>query len=309
MSAVPEIVTLDFCDFHPKFCKTYNYFYNLLSQRFRLALCEKPDFVIYSHEGYQHQLHRGVKIFYTVESFRPNFRECDYAFTHFNLDDPRNLRLPNYVMYGKPESLLKDQLDLEKVLAAKTRFCSFVVSNPNLKKTRRRLEFFQKLSKYKQVDSAGRVMNNVGFTLEESSAKKVEFLRSCKFNIAFENKSLPGYTTEKIFEAMQAFCLPIYWGNPEIHREFNPRSFLNYFDYPNDEALIAKIIELDQDDAKYMEYLRQPYFQANQPNEYFSEERVLQQFEKIFSTPITPVSRRRFFSFPGRWVLVRRNKF
>jgi hypothetical protein len=54
--------------------------------------------------------------------------------------------------------------------------------------------------------------------------------------------------------------------------------------------------------------MRQPYCINNQPNDYFNLDRVLDFFERIFTTPIHPVSqRRRLFSF-GRWVLVKRNK-
>jgi hypothetical protein len=133
-------------------------------------------------------------------------------------------------------------------------------------------------------------------------------LQTCKFNIAFENASLPGYTTEKIFEAMRARCLPIYWGNPRIHEEFNPRSFLNYFEFSDEEALIERIRELDQDDAKYLEVMRQPCFHQNQPNEFFRPDRLLDFFEKIFTTPIRPVSQRRRLFQLGRWTWVKRNK-
>jgi hypothetical protein len=217
------------------------------------------------------------------------------------------MRLPFYVLYGTAESLLNKQPEeAEQILAAKTRFCAFVCSNHNRRKNRNRLEFFEKLSRYKRVDSGGRFMNNIGGPIPGWSAGKIEFLRSYKFNIAFENGSRPGCTTEKIFEAMVARCLPIYWGNPQIHEEFNPRSFLNYFDFPSEEALIEKIIELDQDDAKYLECVRQPYFHGNRPNEFFSRERLLDQFERILTTPLTPVAaRRRLISF-GRWKLAKR---
>ena len=109
---------------------------------------------------------------------------------------------------------------------------------------------------------------------------------------------------------MIARCLPIYWGNPEINAEFNPRSFLNRADFASDEALIEKIIELDNDDEKYLEYLRQPYFHNDTPNLYFSRERILDFFEKIVSQKITPVAQSRRKSFFarlfGRWKLVKR---
>jgi glycosyltransferase involved in cell wall biosynthesis len=158
------------------------------------------------------------------------------------------------------------------------------------------------------VDSAGASLNNIGFVLAAGSPSKEAFLRQYKFNIAFENCSVSGYTTEKIVDAMAAGCLPIYWGNPRIAEEFNPGSFLNYFDFPSEEALIEKIIELDRDDAKYMEYLRQPYFHNNTPNTSFDRNRILDQFERIFTTKIRPVSARRRWIQLGRWIAVKKNR-
>jgi hypothetical protein len=172
-----------------------------------------------------------------------------------------------------------------------------------------RNDFFHKLCQYKKVDSAGGALNNVGYRVPPGPAAKHEFMRPYKFNIAFENTSIPDYTTEKIVEAMRVRTMPIYWGNPRIATEFNSKSFLNYFDFASEDALIEKIIELDQDDAKYLEYLRQPYFHNNQPNEFFSQERLLNHFEKIFTTPITPVSTRRYPLQIDRWIVVKKNRF
>src|SRR5262249_45638145 len=112
----------------------------------------------------------------------------------------------------------------------------------------------------------------------------------------------------KIFEPMVARCLPIYWGDPDINEHFNPRSFLNRADFPSDEALIEKIIELDRDDAKYLEYLQQPYFYDDRPNLFFNRQRILDFFEKVFTTKITPVAQQgRKSSMLGRWKLVKRH--
>ena len=208
---------------------------------------------------------------------------------------------------GDLKRLSKEGENVEQILAGKTEFCSFVVSNAKKKKTHKRIDFFHRLSKYKKVDSGGAALNNVGYTIPIGMKAKLDFLSPYKFNIAFENASTPGYTTEKIVEAMYARCVPIYWGNPRISEEFNTGSFLNYFDFPSEEALIEKIIELDQDDAKYLEYLRQPYFPNNQPNEFFSHERLLNQFEKIFTATISPVSARRYPLQIGRWIPALKN--
>jgi hypothetical protein len=300
-------VRIDFCDFGPGYPKTDNFFYHLLRQRFEVQLCDCPDFLIFADIGqHVHRLHNCVKIHYCVENFAPDFSICDYAFTCRKMDDPRNLRLPCYALRDG-RTLLKDNEDPEQILAAKTKFCGFLAGYAN-KKTRVRNDFFHKLCQYKKVDSAGRALNNVGYRVPAGPVAKLEWLRSYKFNLAFENTTMPDYTSEKIVDAMQARAMPIYWGNPGVVREFNSKSFLNYFDFPNEDALLEKIIELDQDDAKYLEYLRQPYFHNNQPNEFFSHERLLNQFEKIFTTPIKPVSTRRHWLQIGRWIPVRKNK-
>ena len=37
-------------------------------------------------------------------------------------------------------------------------------------------------------------------------------MKRCEFNICPENSEYPGYCTEKIFHALEAGCIPIYWG-------------------------------------------------------------------------------------------------
>jgi len=223
------------------------------------------------------------------------------------LDDPRHLQLPFYVLYGEAQLIEKKRDDPERILAGKTKFCGFVVRSHNPRLNRNRLEFFQRLSKYKRVDSGGPFMNSIGGPIPGWSAGKIEFLRAYKFNIAFENEAARGYTTAKTCEPMVARCLPIYWGNPLIAEEFNPKSFLNRSDFPSDEALIEKVIELDRDDAKYLEFMRQPYFYNDQPNQFFSHARLLDFFERIFTTPIERVARRRRRFIVGRWILVKRH--
>ena len=194
------------------------------------------------------------------------------------------------------------------MLARKTKFCGFVVGNVG-RKAQKRIEFFHHLNRYKPVDSGGRALNNIGTSIPNGSLHKVAFLQPYKFNIAFENQSIPGYTSEKIYEALLARCVPIYWGNPRIPEEFNPKCFLNYFDFPNEEALAERIIEIDRNDDLYLEYLRQPWFPNSQPNEFFSSDRLLDFFERIFTTRIRPVGARRHLFQLGRWIGVKKNRY
>jgi hypothetical protein len=151
------------------------------------------------------------------------------------------------------------------------------------------VEFFHKLSKYKQVTSGGKILNNVGGRVPD----KLEFIRKFKFTIAFENSSYPGYTTEKLIQPMLVHSLPIYWGNPMVVKDFNPKSFINYHDYQDDEAVIEKIIELDRNDDLYLQYCAEPYYHNNVVNEYTKFENMLDHFEMIFDSRIIPLAQQK----------------
>jgi hypothetical protein len=81
---------------------------------------------------------------------------------------------------------------------------------------------------------------------------------------------------------MHTWSLPIYWGNPLVHLDFNPRSFVNFFDYGSLDDLVDRVVEIDRDDALFCEYLREPWYHGNVVNEYVRPENVLAQFERIF---------------------------
>ena len=280
----------------------------MLAERFNLDLCDQPDFLIHNLYGHAHRLYSGVRIMFTSESDTPDFTVSDYTVSPRTVDDPRHLFLPAYVIRGPAEKIVKQHDDPERILAEKTKFCSFVVSTYNPRKNQNRPDFYELLSRYKRVDSGGRLNNNIGGPLPRGSAPKMAFLRPYKFNICYENACKPGYTTDKIYDAMVARCLPIYWGDPLITQQFNPRSFLNRADFPSDEALVEKIIELDRDDAKYLEFMRQPYLPDDKPTVYFDRGRICDFFERVFTTPIRPVAQRRKGKLqPGRWILAKRH--
>jgi hypothetical protein len=146
-------------------------------------------------------------------------------------------------------------------------------------------------------------MNNIGRTIPYSREAKLSFMREYKFYMAFENDLVPWYTTEKIAEGMATRCIPIYWGNPHVAQDFNPKSFLNYSDFPNEQALIERIIEIDKNDELYREYLRQPFFYGNKPNKYFDEMRTLDFLTRCIEDPTPTVGSRK-----GSRLFVKRNK-
>jgi len=184
-------IRIDFSDFWGGFDKTNNYFYNLLKEEFDVEISNNPDFLFFSLFGHNHQRYNCKKIFYTGENIAPPLGYCHYSFSFDYLDDPRNYRLPHYLLYdGYYELALEKKIDES---FAKRKFCNFVVSNGDCQQ---RNKFFTELSKYKKIDSGGRFSNNIGYAIPD----KRKFQSEYKCSIAFENNAdrpqHPGDTTE-----------------------------------------------------------------------------------------------------------------
>lgn len=259
-----------FTDFWRHFDIHDNFFYKLLSRRFHVIIDPiNPQLLIYSFTGYEFlKYNSAVRLFFTGENKRPNFTEADFSLSFDYADyDNRNRRLPLYVLYGDEELLLKPKI-VEEIVLEKTRFCNMVISNPGAK---HRIEFFKILNSMKNVDSGGSVLNNIGYKVKD----KLEFIRQYRFTMAFENNSYPGYTTEKIFEPMKVNSIPIYWGNKDIGKEFNAKSFVNVHDFNSLQEAAHYIISIDDDKNKYKNILKEPWFVNNQLNEYFNHTRIL----------------------------------
>ena len=253
-----KTIKIDFSDFWGGFDKTNNYFYNLLKEEFDVQISSQPDFLFFSVFGNSHQNYKCKKIFYTGENVDPPLGYCHWSFSFDYLDDHRNYRLPHYLLYDGYYELTREK-KIEDWMANR-KFCNFVASNPNCQE---RNQFVEQLSKYKKVDSGGRWMNNIGFAV----SNKRDFQSNYKFSIAFENNAYrpqhPGYTTEKIMEPMTVNSIPIYWGNPLIHQEFNTKSFINFYDYGSLDKMIEYIIDLDRNNDKYLEMLKTTWLVDN----------------------------------------------
>jgi hypothetical protein len=249
-------IKINFSDFWGGFDKTNNYFYNLLKDEFDIEISNSPDYLFFSVFGNQHQYYNCKKIFYTGENVAPPLGYCHYSFSFDYMDDSRNYRLPHYLLYDGYYELARPKFIDDSM--SKRKFCNFVASNGNCQE---RNQFVENLSKYKKVDCGGRWMNNIGYPVQD----KRKFQSEYKFSVAFENNAYrpqhPGYTTEKIMEPMTVNSIPLYWGNPQINKEFNTKSFVNFYDFGSFDDMIEYIIELDKNDDKYMEMLNQPWFE------------------------------------------------
>ncbi len=238
-------------------------------------------------------------VLFTTEDLYPDFSSYDYVVAYQCMDHPRYLRMPNWAVLVEPLQLIKSAQFADTILAETREFCAFVQSNGNPRRTRRRLEFFSALSQRRFVHSGGSVHNNLGYRVADIR----QFLRGFQFMLCFENNASPGYTTEKIINAILCGCIPIYWGDPELYRDINPKAVVLVDSFKNDEAAIDHILEISEKEELRRRYLEEPFFHQNQIPPIFDEQRIQVFLSRIVYKP-RPV--RSLFSLSHRLFTWRR---
>jgi hypothetical protein len=236
----------------------------ILKKHYNVEFSDHPDFLIYCVWGNEHLNYENcIKIWITGEYVAPDFNECDYAIDNNYLTfGDRHLRYMFAFTYipNIPKVREKTTSDL-----VNRKFCNMVSSNDRTKGSRIRVEFTKKLMQYKQVDCPGTVLHNIEcfdsgrghYKVAESNwfENKIRFQSDYKFSIAFNNFFAEGYTDDKIIEPFLANSIPIYYGDPLVHKMFNPKSFINCHDYGNFDEVIEVIKYLDNNDDAYMAML------------------------------------------------------
>jgi len=272
----------------------------LLRKRFNLIIDrENPEYVIYSVFSDEFLRYPdAIRIFFTGENVRPDFNLCDYAFSYDWLDfGDRHVRCPNYQLYDHFKEICDRRKTEVTTVPAGRRFCNFIYTNGNAHPFRD--ELFQALSAARRVDSPGRHLNNTSESIGAAyqgdwSTPKVGYQRQFRFSFAFENSSTLGYTTEKIVHALAADTIPIYWGNPQIGREFNSKRFINCHDFSSKDEILNRILEVDRNEKLYHQILSEPYFPGDRVPDELSDASILEQFEHIFSqSPVAALRRNR----------------
>ncbi len=152
---------------------------------------------------------------------------------------------------------LKTLIQTRDINPDKPKFCCFCATNGlSLQGCVYRDTMFRELSKYKNVESLGTHLNNVGCPVPREGFDK--YVEKYKFMICFENSTADGYITEKIMRCLVSGVVPIYWGTKDILKVVNPKSFV-FVDCEKGESGIIEAIErikhLDTHDSEYYDML------------------------------------------------------
>jgi hypothetical protein len=203
------------------------------------------------------------------ENVRPSFVNYNYSLS-FDYDSysGRNHRLPLWYARlawpgfiqkpRKPNSQNHGYEDLISIgsltkgrtldMSQKIKFCAMIAGNPE----GLRVNLYNSLSKYKQVDGYGNMFGN------SLRASKFDILPDYKFCLCPENSVYDGYVTEKLIDAYAGGCVPIYSGTMSVAEDFNYRAFLNYQEIKNVEALVNYLIDYDENLEWYQDMYQEP---------------------------------------------------
>jgi GR25 family glycosyltransferase involved in LPS biosynthesis len=274
-------LVVGFSDMWDQFNPSYNFFTLMLEEATKhltpaleiqgvaiSAGSAAPDVLFFGPFGQTWKSFADVpKIHFTGENSAPVEGPnvfLNLGFMHKDMSDDTYLRFPLWILeidwFGadperiqnpKPIPIDRCTKVFPEELERKKKFCAFVVSNPN---NPVRNSAFHWLSMYKGVDSGGALFNNIGPALAAGPGggggelKKFEFFKNYKFAITYENNSSPGYCTEKLLHAKAAGCIPIYWGDPKINRDFDTGGFISAQQVSSPKELIDLVSKVDTDD-------------------------------------------------------------
>jgi hypothetical protein len=208
------------------------------------------------------------KVYFTGENARPT--PANNTFLNLGFDYQQNqkssyIRLPLWVLeinwWGADVKRMVNPLPVsvtDATTAVKDRgnrdFCAFVATNPN---NPTRNAVFDTLNKWRPVASGGRLYCNLpngpipgGMGGGGGELAKVEFYKKYNFVLAMENSSNPGYVTEKIFHAKVAGCVPIYWGDVNVDRDFDANGYVEITKSKNLDDVLERVkVVADDKDA------------------------------------------------------------
>lgn len=260
-----KTVKLNFAGVSDYFDKENNTIcYHLKRNGYKVEISDDPDYLVcdvWLDHPFEYCGKPQVRIMVSGENYIPDFNLIDYAISPYPISfADRHFHRPGCAFHGEHWYALSrmNRNYNREILDTKVYFANFITSHES--EFNIRGDFFKQLCKYKRVESAGTYLNNMpnGETVNWLNSSKSEFQRKCKFTLCFESTLHHGFVTEKLTDAFFADTIPVYYGSSAAADIFNKDAFINVAEFASFEEAIQKIIELDQDDEKYLQMLSQP---------------------------------------------------
>lgn len=251
-----------------------NHWFNRFIENRNLNPRKKPVniFSVYGPKYFAKIPMRGVKVFYTGENVEHPWHigyrdhcvnDVDISMGFAEQESKNYFRFPLWIIYlVDPKDSLEDlKQKIEKINSTenqsnpdRTKFAALVASHDLYGSREKIVDIAEKIS---VVEYAGKFRKNTDDLQEKFSDKKLEYLRQFRFNICPENTDTFGYVTEKLLEAFQSGCIPVYWGSdgnpePEI---FNHKAILFF-----DDNLEGKLKSLWENENELQKFIAEKPF-------------------------------------------------
>ena len=85
---------------------------------------------------------------------------------------------------------------------------------------------------------------------------KLNTLRNYKFSVCYENTTISGYISEKIFDCFRGQCVPIYWGATNIEKYIPTDCFIDRRNFKDNEELVTYLLTMPKEEyEKYLEHI------------------------------------------------------
>lgn len=237
------------------------WFYRFIESR-DLLKDKKKKICFYSTFGSRDMVAKSygdVNVFFTGENLKHgshvkfadhllNDPRMDFAMGFECFEDNRYIRFPLWLLYMfEPESRAEDVVSRCAVLNRPERLTHrrFACHVSSVDEMGLRECICKELARIGQVDCAGKTLHNCDDLWKVYGDDKKKFLENYMFNICPENTNALGYVTEKVFQAVEAGCIPVYWGSYNCPEP----------DVLNQEAVL--FWEKDGDNSKLLDFLSQ----------------------------------------------------
>lgn len=123
----------------------------------------------------------------------------------------------------------------------------YYVNGKNIDLCEFRQEIALEAYKRNMIDISGRWWPEGIKTMQEDRLasnwheSKMNFIKNYKFNLCLENTNYGYYLTEKIWDAITALCLPIYYGTETVYQIFEKNSFVDTSEFDTIPKLLDYI--------------------------------------------------------------------
>lgn len=114
-----------------------------------------------------------------------------------------------------------------------------------------RTKIYNELSRYTNILCPGNFKCNTN-KIGPENEDKINFISKTTYNICPENSKFEGYYTEKIFQALEAGCIPIYWAIDKPEKDIINEDCYCWINPDNKDEFTKNINDVVENKNKYI---------------------------------------------------------